>query len=116
MHPSQSTGLSVKGLFGGGQATLSNTAAQVLLLPDLRGGPFGRLDPAQVRREPVTTVFRYRENFAVAEPELDLRIKLSGRVHVSVGVGYRFVGTEFHDNNRLHGAVGSVGLQIGGGG
>ena len=85
-------------------------------LPDLRGGPFGRLDPDQVRREPVTTVFRYRENFAVAEPELDLRIKLSGRVHVSVGVGYRFVGTEFHDNNRLHGAVGSVGLQIGGGG
>ena len=52
----------------------------------------------------------------MAEPELDLRIRLSGRLHVSAGVGYRFVGTEFRDNNRLHGAVGSVGLQLGAGG
>ena len=115
-HSSESVGFSVKTLFGGGRATLSNTAAQVLALPDLRGSPFGHLDLNDVRRVPGTTQFRYREDFVVAEPELDLRVRLAAHVHFIAGVGYRFVGTEFRDNSRLHGAVGSMGVQIGAGG
>jgi hypothetical protein len=105
-------GFGLKGLFGGGRATLSDTAVQLLPLPDPRGGPFG---PGQVPLTPTTVQFRYRENFTVAEPELSARVKLASRVHLTIGAGYRFVGTEFHDNNRLRGPVGSVGLQITGG-
>jgi opacity protein-like surface antigen len=108
-------GFGLKGLFGGGRATLSDTAVQVLALPDLRGGPFGHLDPEQVKLVPTTVQFRYRESFTVAEPELSVRVKLASRIHLTAGVGYRFVGTEFRDSNRLHGAVGSLGLQITGG-
>ncbi|OFW14274.1 MAG: hypothetical protein A3F69_04905 [Acidobacteria bacterium RIFCSPLOWO2_12_FULL_66_10] len=115
-RPSERVGFSAKGLLGGGRATLSSTAVRVLAQPDFRDGPFMHLDRDQLRRGPPTAQFRYREGFFVAEPELDLRVTLSRRVHIAAGLGYRFVGTEFRDNKRLRGAVGSVGLQIGAGG
>jgi hypothetical protein len=110
-------GFSAKGLFGGGQATLSSTVPQILGLPDRR--ELDRLTQAQlndlVRSRTVNTRIRFRENFFVAEPEIDALVRLTRHLRLTVGAGYRFIGAEGRDEARLRGAVGSVGLQIGGG-
>ena len=66
----------------------------------------------------VNTRVRYERNFLVAEPEADLVLKLTNRLHLTAGVGYRFTNVEGRsggDNERLRGTVGSIALQIGGG-
>jgi hypothetical protein len=109
-------GFSAKGLFGGGRATLTSTASQILALPDRRDTPLGRIDPGDLNRGLVTnTLFRVREDFVVAEPEVGVLVRLARHVRLTAGAGYRFVGAEDRDNNRLRGAVGSIGLQVGGG-
>src|SRR5258708_38272008 len=65
--------------------------------------------------------FPSRQNFFVAEPEVDLLIHFSDHVGLAVGAGYRFTGSNRYDrdlgipDSRLSGAVPSVGLRIGGG-
>lgn len=66
--------------------------------------------------------FRISQHFLVAEPEIDARIRLASSLRLTVGAGYRFTGSTrgrngFFDGGRtgLNGAVGSIGLQIGGG-
>jgi hypothetical protein len=98
-------GFSAKTLLGGGRAESSGTV-QVL-------------DRGRVVNEP----FRSRENFFVAEPGIDARLRITGHLRLAVGAGYRFTGAargrngSFDSGNRtgLNGAVGSIGLQIGGG-
>jgi hypothetical protein len=110
-------GFSAKALVGGGQATLSSTVSEILAQPDLRGMMFGRLDLDELRHQPVgsSMPIRFREDFFVAEPEVHLLVRLTEHVRLTGGAGYRFIGAEGRDNNRLSGAVGSVGLQVGGG-
>jgi hypothetical protein len=98
-------GFGAKMLLGGGSAESSGTV-QVL--------ERGRL---------ISEPFRSRQNFLVAEPELDARVRLASHLRLAVGAGYRFTGEArgrdpFFDGRgrtRLNGAVGSVALQIGGG-
>jgi hypothetical protein len=106
-------GFSVKGLVGGGATRSSETISQVIRVPDLRGGRFDS-------RQPVTSTissarFRTETGFFVAEPEVDLLIRLTGRMRLTAGAGYRLIAAEHGDDGRLRGAVGSLGLQIGGG-
>jgi hypothetical protein len=109
-------GFSAKGLVGGGRATLTSTASQILALPVRRDTPLGRIDPDDLNRGLVTnTLFRVREDFVVAEPEVGVLVRLTRHVRLTGGAGYRFVGAEDRDDNRLRGAVGSIGLQVGGG-
>jgi hypothetical protein len=105
-------GLSAKGLVGGGRATLSSPLSQILVRP-----PRGRVNQDDLRRVPIaTTLVRFREDFFVAEPELDALVRLTRHLRLTVGAGYRFTSAgDRQDDNRLRGAVGSVGLQIGGG-
>lgn len=56
---------------------------------------------------------RIRENFLVTEPEADVVLMIAPQIHIRFGVGYRFVGMDNRDTNRLSGATGSVSLQIG---
>lgn len=98
-------GFSAKTLLGGGSAESSGTV-QVL--------DRGRL---------VSAPFRSRESFLVAEPGVDLLLRITSHVRLAVGAGYRFTGSPRRwdgfdgpgRNTRLNGAVGSIGLQIGGG-
>jgi hypothetical protein len=97
-------GFSAKTLFGGGRADSSGTL-QVL--------DHGRT---------ISESYRARQNFLVAEPELDALIRMTDHLRLAVGAGYRFTGSDWGRRNpfdipgqRLNGAVGSISLQIGGG-
>ena len=67
--------------------------------------------------------FRARQNFLVAEPQLDAVVRFSSHLRLAVGAGYRFTGSDFGRRDdiftgtrtRLNGAVGTIGLQIVGG-
>jgi hypothetical protein len=95
-------GYSAKTLLGGGSAESFFVAA-----------------PGRFPTEP----FRTRQSFFVAEPEVDLVIHFTDHVGLAVGAGYRFAGSDRYNrdfgfgisDSRLSGAVGSIGLQIGGG-
>jgi hypothetical protein len=114
-------GIGVKGLLGGGQATLASTVTTYVPVPvpildprNIRPG-----DPNLIIRPPVptTTNVRFREDFVVAEPEVDVLFRVSRLVRLTAGAGYRFIGADRRgvDDRRLRGATGSVALQIGGG-
>jgi hypothetical protein len=125
-------GFSVKGLVGGGRATVPTRVIEIRPLPEPR--ELARLTPAQINdlmRSRTSTV-RLREDFLVAEPEVNARIGLARHVRLTVGAGYRFAGSgwrgwrgqrgensENAENSdirtRLSGVTASLGVQIGGG-
>jgi hypothetical protein len=98
-------GFSAKTLLGGG-STESTGIIQTL--------DRGRL---------ISQPFRTRQSFLVAEPEVNLLIHFTDHARLAVGAGYRFTGSNRYGrdgsfgipDSRLSGAVGSIGLQIGGG-
>jgi len=97
-------GFSVKGLVGGGAATLSG----LTLLRDN--------DDRDDRRGRITTIRgRHNQAFFVAEPEADVLVRLTRHMRLTAGAGYRFTASERDGDSRLRGAVGTLGLQIGGG-
>jgi hypothetical protein len=71
----------------------------------------------------INTSIRTRQDFFVAEPEVDALIRIASHLRLAVGAGYRFTGADRYDRYafdapgrmRLNGAVGSISLQIGGG-
>ena len=100
-------GFSAKTLLGGGRSESFSTL-QVL-----------------DRGRPVSERFRVSQDFLVAEPEVDALVRLTKHLRLTAGAGYRFTGSAGHGRDGffpdgrgrtgLKGAVGSVGLQIGGG-
>ncbi len=101
-HTNDTVGFSVKTLIGGG----SSPSFQTVRVLDR-----GRLTNLSVR---------IRQDFFVAEPEVDARIRLTRHLRLTTGVGYRATsrGRDQVDRDarpNLSGAVGSIGLQIGGG-
>src|SRR5262245_45247931 len=96
-------GYSAKGLIGGGEATIGG----VTIVP---GGDFRRGRGATT---PVRTFFH--QAFFVAEPEADILIRLTRQMRITAGAGYRFTVADFRSEERRVGAVGTLGLQIGGG-
>jgi len=101
-------GFGAKALIGGGQATLTDTFTQLIRVPAV---PPSR----QTATRQVTSEVRVRDEFFVAEPELDARVRLTKSIRLTGGIGYRLIGGDRRDDTRLRGAVGSVALQIGGG-
>ena len=97
-------GWSAKALLGGGYAE-TPSEVHILVYP------------------PRDEFLRFRQTFFVAEPEVDALVRLTKHLRLAVGAGYRFTGSgrrhdDFFDGaprTSLDGAVGSVGLQIGGG-
>ena len=104
-------GFSLKGLVGGGQATLASNIQEIGPFPVEPGTPIGGINRSVVTNARI----RFREGFFVAEPEVGLYLRLTRHVRLTGGGGYRFTATDSRDVNRLRGAVGSVGIQIGGG-
>jgi hypothetical protein len=111
-------GFGAKTLIGGGRATLTDTVTELVRvnppIPIVNGRPDSSRLPAPTFRT-VTTQVRTRNDFFVAEPEADVRLRLTKHARLTAGVGYRFTGTDHRDDSRLRGAVGSVGIQLGGG-
>jgi hypothetical protein len=112
-------GFSAKGLVGGGRATLGTNLSRLSFMPDITNAPARGPSPADLDRltrgSLVDTRIRYRQDFFVAEPEVDVLVRLTNRLRLSGGVGYRFVSAEMQGDDRLRGVTGSIGLQIGGG-
>ena len=110
-------GFGITGLIGGGRATLGTTIQPAIGFRDLPSLPDVRrlgLDLDRSLRAPTTTRIRLSEGFFVAEPQLDIVVRLSRRLRLTGGAGYRLIASDGHDR-RLRGATGSIGLQIGGG-
>ncbi len=108
-HGNEPFGFGVKGLIGGGTATLWDTVTQRVPVP-----PY----PVPVRGGgSVTTVTQtynvwHYEGFFIAEPEADVFVKLNDHVRVTAGVGYRVIGADGNTDNRLRGVTGTFGVQL----
>jgi hypothetical protein len=94
-------GYAVRGLIGGGRATLTEDVTFFRARP-------GRIAP------PTTVQVRVDRDVFVAEPQVDFLANFSRRFRLDASVGYRLVGAEGDFDRRLRGVTGSVGLQIGG--
>ncbi len=66
--------------------------------------------------QPVMRRVAVDETFLVAEPEVNVLLKVSRRVRLDCGAGYRVVGGRRGVEDRLRGATGSLALQVGLGG
>ena len=111
-------GFGIKGLIGGGSATLATTIEPAFGFRDLPNLPDLRrlgLDLDRALRAPTATRIRLSEGFFIAEPELDVIVRLSRQLRLTGGLGYRLIEADGRDDRRLRGATGSIGLQIGGG-
>ena len=115
-------GVSGKVLLGGGEATTPQIVTQVVGLPTPR--ELDRLTQAQyndlVRAHTVTSTVGLREDFFVAEPEVNARLALAKHVRLTLGAGYRFAGHGWWPyyyagghNDRISGATATFGVQIG---
>ncbi len=56
---------------------------------------------------------RISTDMFVAEPQIDLLVRLTRHLHVGLGGGYRFTNASKADNDRFKGVSGSVTLRIG---
>jgi len=93
---SRAIGLNLRGLIGAGQGTASEAVSLAS------------------RRGVVTTTRLFSDDFFVAEPQVEALVRLTARLHLAVGGGYRFIGSSF-DRSRFEGASGSIGLRVGSG-
>ncbi len=98
---SSRVGLNFRGLVGIGRGTTTETIT--LTARDRRG-------VVEATRE--ATRWTTNDLF-VAEPQVDLLIGLTKRLHLDIGGGYRFASAERIDRNRFSGASGAVALRIG---
>lgn len=117
-HSNEPVGFGLRGLIGGGTATLTDTFTETIRIsapiPFVDGRPDPMHQPPPALRT-ITTPFRVHEDFFVAEPEADVRVRLASFARLTAGIGYRFTAGERDRNSRLQGAVASVGVQFGGG-
>ena len=90
-------GFAVKGLIGGGWATLPQT----FVARDRRG-------------QPTTVTGLFSDGFFVAEPQVDALIRVTRHTRLTVGAGYRFTAGS-HNDSDISGPVGTIGFQFGGG-
>lgn len=96
-------GLNVRGLVGLGQGTVADTISFVDRDPRARGTP-----PSLT-----TATVAQSSDLFVAEPQVDLLVRLTKHLHLDVGGGYRLVGASHISDERFRGASGSIALRIG---
>ena len=97
-------GFSVQGLVGGGSATAKGNVSVV------------RFERDDTRRlTPVFTSERLavRQDFFVAEPSVDVLMRLSSHIRIHAGGGYRAVAGAHDLNEAIRGATGTVAVEFG---
>jgi hypothetical protein len=62
---------------------------------------------------PGTSRVRFHDDFAIAEPELTLQVKVLDHLRLNVGAGYRATTHVFGFRDDLRGATASIGLEFG---
>ena len=118
-------GFGVKGLIGGGDATLTARYGDVFGTPVTSGPPivFGRSHhqpPHPGNRPPsggITPDTRvvFNEVFFIAEPQAQVMWNVSDHVRITFGAGYRITAGGDEVNDRLRGPIGSLSVEFGGG-
>ncbi len=117
-------GFGIKGLIGGGDATLTARYGDVFGTPVASGPPivFGRSHhpPHPDNRPPsggITADTRvvFNEVFFIAEPQAQLMWNVSDHVRITFGAGYRITAGGDEVNDRLRGPIGSLSVEFGGG-
>ena len=98
-------GFSVKGLLGAGTATASRTVTLIAFDPD------HAIPPPSTSLGTATLAFR--EDFFVAEPQVDVLLKVAPHVRLHVGGGYRAVSGANGLEREIRGATGSISLEFG---
>jgi hypothetical protein len=105
-------GFGMRTLVGAGSATLPTSFT--VFGDDVRHrasrtARFGARTPGSIER-----TLAVRDDFFIAEPQVNLLLRLASRYRFSVGVGYRVIGAAPVLGDRLEGVSGSLALQIGG--
>lgn len=107
-------GFGAKGLVGLGEGTLGTTL-------DLPSPLFDRDRQGRLRMSASPTVSGRRarvifhDQFFIAEPEVNVSLRLAKWLRLSGGVGYRVIGSAEGLEDRLRGTTGNLALQFGGG-
>lgn len=131
INPSRLVNFSVKGLVGGGNASVSVFRGNFPRFPDEMpfdinpllqqlGNRFGNQGrgpgfPSDFKFPPNFRFpdFETDESFFIAEPEVNVILNISERFRLGFGGGYRFIGAAGRLNNRLDGFTANVSLKIG---
>jgi hypothetical protein len=124
-HSDQRIGFAVKGLVGGGDATVTAAYRDVYGTPPPNVSPdvvFGHGNrPERPSHQPIpppitpNTQLVFHEGFFIAEPQAQLMWNVSSNVRLTFGAGYRIIAGADPVNDRLRGPIGSVSVEFGGG-
>jgi hypothetical protein len=126
-HSDQRIGFAVKGLVGGGDATVTARYVDVYgsrppyASPDVVFGHGNR--PGRPSHQPTptpppitpNTQLVFHEGFFIAEPQAQVMWNVSSNVRLTFGAGYRIIAGADPVNDRLRGPIGSVSVEFGGG-
>lgn len=111
----QSVRFGVRGLVGGGEATLWD----VYSYDSSPGRPMPRSDRPGYQPPfsdyPGTRHYGFTEGFFVFEPQADVTIRVTDWLALTAGAGYRVIGASHDVDERLRGVTGSFAIQFGGG-
>jgi hypothetical protein len=100
-------GFGARALIGGGSAVLESSITPVPI-------PYGR-DGNRFAPVPIGPVrFELHDGFFIFEPQANLLVNISQRLRIRAAGGYRFIDANPGVAHQLHGASGSIGLEIGG--
>jgi hypothetical protein len=125
-HSDQRIGFAVKGLIGGGDATVTARYSDVYgsqppyASPDVTfghsNGPGHPSHPIPTP-PPITpnTQLVFHEGFFIAEPQAQVMWNVSSNVRLTFGAGYRIIAGGDPVEDRLRGPIGSVSVEFGGG-
>ena len=117
-------GFGIKGLVGGGDATIAARYGDVYGTPIQSGPPIvfggGHHQPHPPGRPPsggITPDTRvvFNEVFFIPEPQAQLMWNVSDHVRITFGAGYRITAGGNEVNDRLRGPIGSLSVEFGGG-
>lgn len=124
IHSDRRIGFGVKGLVGGGDATVSASYRDVYgtpidTRPDIvfghghRPGHGGPRPPTT----PITpdTRLAFNEAFFIAEPQAQVMWNLTPSLRLTFGAGYRITAGADEVNDRIRGPIASVSVEFGGG-
>jgi hypothetical protein len=109
LFPDRRIQFGTRGLVGIGRATLGT---DVEFARFGRGGRGTRIGPRDA--VPETIRFRTEDDFFVFEPHVTLVTKVSRHVAINLGAGYRVTAYTDWLDERVNGATGSIGVQLGG--
>lgn len=126
-HGDRRVGFAVKGLVGGGDATVTARYSDVYgsrppyATPDV---VFGHNRPGRPSHQPTpppstpiapNTQLVFHEGFFIAEPQAQVMWNVNSNVRLTFGAGYRIIAGADPVNDRLRGPIGSVSVEFGGG-